>query len=347
MEFTRVTFSEEEMESLSNMFSKIEEESNHSMPHCVGLSYGTSSSFSPINETNMSIFAPFVDENLLYSHSINMNYDCHSNHGRCTNDIFPPIQSYDQNCFFPVDTNPSNQYLKSMDYYSMDYPNDNALMEPVFSIDLDMHETSGSIEKAATPDEQALDVSPSLNTKIDDVKESPSHDSRTSPKKKSRVSRVSNKDNAKKRKENTTISRKKKQKMIESSSGYSSEDDSNTSRELNGVENSESKEPPQAPIVKIKMRASRGAATDPQSLYARKRRERINERLRVLQNLVPNGTKVDISTMLEEAVQYVKFLQLQIKLLSSDELWMFAPIAYNGMDIGLYQRLAPTLNLRS
>ncbi|KAE8708413.1 bHLH139 protein [Hibiscus syriacus] len=48
--------------------------------------------------------------------------------------------------------------------------------------------------------------------------------------------------------------------------------------------------------------------------------------LRILQNL---------STMLEEAVQYVKFLQLQIKMLSSDELWMYAPIAYNGMGIGL------------
>ncbi|KEH40017.1 helix loop helix DNA-binding domain protein [Medicago truncatula] len=44
-----------------------------------------------------------------------------------------------------------------------------------------------------------------------------------------------------------------------------------------------------------KTRASRGSATDPQSLYARKRRERINERLRVLQNLVPNGTKVFLS----------------------------------------------------
>ncbi|KAK1276626.1 Transcription factor bHLH84 [Acorus gramineus] len=90
-----------------------------------------------------------------------------------------------------------------------------------------------------------------------------------------------------------------------------------------------------------KTRASRGSATDPQSLYARKRRERINERLRILQNLVPNGTKVDISTMLEEAVQYVKFLQLQIKLLSSDDLWMYAPIAYNGMDIGLDLKISP------
>ncbi|CAK9150065.1 unnamed protein product [Ilex paraguariensis] len=69
-----------------------------------------------------------------------------------------------------------------------------------------------------------------------------------------------------------------------------------------------------------KKRAIKGSATDPQSLYARRRRERINKRLRVLQNLVPNGTKVDISTMLEEAVQYVKFLQLQIKARNSSSV---------------------------
>ncbi|CAN6343550.1 unnamed protein product [Urochloa humidicola] len=86
---------------------------------------------------------------------------------------------------------------------------------------------------------------------------------------------------------------------------------------------------------KGKARGGRGATAEPQSIYARKRRERINERLKILQNLVPNGTKVDISTMLEEAVHYVKFLQLQIRLLSSDDMWMYAPIAYNGMNIGI------------
>ncbi|XP_021857105.2 transcription factor RSL3-like [Spinacia oleracea] len=95
--------------------------------------------------------------------------------------------------------------------------------------------------------------------------------------------------------------------------------------------------------AKGKKRASRGTATDPQSLYARRRREKINQRLKILQNLVPNGTKVDISTMLEEAVQYVKFLQLQIRLLSSDDLWMYAPIAYNGVDISVYRRISPFL----
>ncbi|CAJ2630426.1 unnamed protein product [Trifolium pratense] len=87
--------------------------------------------------------------------------------------------------------------------------------------------------------------------------------------------------------------------------------------------------------LKGKTRCDKSSATDPQGVYAKKRRERINERLKILQSLVPNGTKVDISTMLEEAVQYVKFLQVQIKLLSSDDHWMYAPIAYNGMNIGL------------
>ncbi|KAI3958948.1 hypothetical protein MKX01_023624 [Papaver californicum] len=129
----------------------------------------------------------------------------------------------------------------------------------------------------------------------------------------------------------------------QSSSSSGSDDESNVPQELNGGSVSKTSKKSGALNLSGKTRASRGSATDPQSLYARKRRERINERLRILQNLVPNGTKVDISTMLEEAVEYVKFLQLQIKLLSSDDLWMYAPIAYNGMDIGLDRSRHPAL----
>ncbi|XP_030473268.1 transcription factor RSL2-like [Syzygium oleosum] len=125
----------------------------------------------------------------------------------------------------------------------------------------------------------------------------------------------------------------------QSSSTCCSEEESSASQEQNAAGATASSKEPAVLNLSGKTRASRGSATDPQSLYARKRRERINERLRTLQKLVPNGTKVDISTMLEEAVRYVKFLQLQIKLLSSDDLWMYAPIAYNGMDIGLDLKL--------
>ncbi|EFJ36606.1 hypothetical protein SELMODRAFT_404767 [Selaginella moellendorffii] len=91
-----------------------------------------------------------------------------------------------------------------------------------------------------------------------------------------------------------------------------------------------------------KPRAKRGSATDPQSVYARHRRERINERLKTLQHLVPNGAKVDIVTMLEEAIHYVKFLQLQVNMLSSDEYWTYAPTTYNGPETPLGLKLPLT-----
>ncbi|KAH7430919.1 hypothetical protein KP509_08G020500 [Ceratopteris richardii] len=71
----------------------------------------------------------------------------------------------------------------------------------------------------------------------------------------------------------------------------------------------------------LKPRAQQGSANDPQSIAARQRRERINARLKTLQELVPNGSKVDLVTMLEKAIHYVKFLQLQLKVLADDQFW--------------------------
>ncbi|XP_022727910.1 transcription factor bHLH83, partial [Durio zibethinus] len=70
-----------------------------------------------------------------------------------------------------------------------------------------------------------------------------------------------------------------------------------------------------------KAKTKSGPSKDPQSIAAKNRRERISERLKILQELVPNGSKVDLVTMLEKAVSYVKFLQLQVKVLATDEFW--------------------------
>ncbi|XWS30807.1 hypothetical protein CRYUN_Cryun23aG0021700 [Craigia yunnanensis] len=64
-----------------------------------------------------------------------------------------------------------------------------------------------------------------------------------------------------------------------------------------------------------------GPSKDPQSITAKNRRERISERLKILQELVPNGSKVDMVTMLQKAISHVKFLQLQVKVLATDEFW--------------------------
>ncbi|KAG0494463.1 hypothetical protein HPP92_005457 [Vanilla planifolia] len=67
-------------------------------------------------------------------------------------------------------------------------------------------------------------------------------------------------------------------------------------------------------------RARRGQATDPHSIAERVRREKIAERMKNLQELVPNSNKNDRASMLDEIIDYVKFLQLQVKVLSISRL---------------------------
>ncbi|KAJ1258312.1 hypothetical protein BS78_10G066000 [Paspalum vaginatum] len=75
-----------------------------------------------------------------------------------------------------------------------------------------------------------------------------------------------------------------------------------------------------APPRQQRQRARRGQATDPHSIAERLRRERIADRMKSLQELVPNANKTDKASMLDEIIDYVKFLQLQVKVLSMSRL---------------------------
>ncbi|XP_073003799.1 transcription factor bHLH62-like isoform X2 [Typha latifolia] len=67
----------------------------------------------------------------------------------------------------------------------------------------------------------------------------------------------------------------------------------------------------------IHVRARRGQATDSHSLAERVRREKISERMKFLQDLVPGCNKITgKAVMLDEIINYVQSLQCQVEFLS-------------------------------
>jgi hypothetical protein len=71
--------------------------------------------------------------------------------------------------------------------------------------------------------------------------------------------------------------------------------------------------------VPCKIRAKRGFATHPRSIAERERRTRISEKLKKLQDLVPNMDKqTSYAEMLDLAVQHIKGLQYQVQKLHTE-----------------------------
>eukprot|EP00897_Mesotaenium_endlicherianum_P010719 jgi/Mesen1/9676/ME000680S09082 len=69
--------------------------------------------------------------------------------------------------------------------------------------------------------------------------------------------------------------------------------------------------------VLCKTRAKRGCATHPRSIAERVRRTRISENMKRLQSLIPDLDKqANTADMLDEAVEYMKYLQHQVEVLS-------------------------------
>ncbi|KAI4349301.1 hypothetical protein L6164_009906 [Bauhinia variegata] len=72
--------------------------------------------------------------------------------------------------------------------------------------------------------------------------------------------------------------------------------------------------------AKKKVRGStstkRSRAAEVHNLSERRRRDRINEKMKALQELIPRCNKSDKASMLDEAIEYLKSLQLQVQMMS-------------------------------
>ncbi|XP_022776374.1 transcription factor bHLH137-like [Durio zibethinus] len=103
---------------------------------------------------------------------------------------------------------------------------------------------------------------------------------------------------------------------------------------LKSEKKDQKKSPEEPPTGYIHVRARRGQATDSHSLAERIRREKISERMKILQCLVPGCDKVTgKALMLDEIINYVQSLQNQVEFLSM-KLASVNPIFYDfGVDL--------------
>lgn len=92
---------------------------------------------------------------------------------------------------------------------------------------------------------------------------------------------------------------------IEESSGLCNKDD----------QNAQPSDLPKQDYIHV--RARRGQATDKHSLAERARREKISERMKILQDLVPGCNKIiGKASVLDEIINYIQSLQRQVEFLS-------------------------------
>ncbi|URD72252.1 hypothetical protein MUK42_09117 [Musa troglodytarum] len=83
----------------------------------------------------------------------------------------------------------------------------------------------------------------------------------------------------------------------------------------------------------VHVRARRGQATDSHSLAERARREKINARMKLLQDLVPGCSKITgTALVLDEIINHVQSLQRQVEFLSMKLAAVNPRIDFSGLD---------------
>ncbi|XP_019165861.1 PREDICTED: transcription factor PIF1-like isoform X2 [Ipomoea nil] len=77
--------------------------------------------------------------------------------------------------------------------------------------------------------------------------------------------------------------------------------------------------------------SKRSRAAEVHNLSERKRRDRINEKMRALQQLIPRCNKLDKASILDEAIEYLKSLQLQVQMMSLGHGCGMIPMMFPGI----------------
>ncbi|XP_078163130.1 transcription factor PHYTOCHROME INTERACTING FACTOR-LIKE 13-like isoform X2 [Carex rostrata] len=112
---------------------------------------------------------------------------------------------------------------------------------------------------------------------------------------------------------------KRKEKMKEGEGSESHSEDADDNEAVN---------PSKAVNKRTSKRRSRAAEVH--NLSERRRRDRINEKMRALQELIPHCNKTDKASILDEAIEYLKSLQMQVQI-----MWMgsgMPPMMYPGVN---------------
>lgn len=150
-------------------------------------------------------------------------------------------------------------------------------------------------------DGRAVGVSPNGKRKRDSVSPSPTDENAEGDLQKDRLSDASG------QKEQNDKKQKSEQNAGTTSSGKQ------TGKQVK--DDSQGEEAPKQNYIHV--RARRGQATNSHSLAERVRREKISERMRLLQELVPGCNKITgKAVMLDEIINYVQSLQQQVEFLS-------------------------------
>ncbi|PUZ71396.1 hypothetical protein GQ55_2G309700 [Panicum hallii var. hallii] len=109
------------------------------------------------------------------------------------------------------------------------------------------------------------------------------------------------------------------------------------------------KPPVEPPKDYVHVRARRGQATDSHSLAERVRREKISQRMKFLQDLVPGCNKVvGKALMLDEIINYVQSLQQQVEFLSMKLATVNPQLDFSNLSTllhkDMYQACGPPVN---